>query len=81
MTFEEGQELAGYERMLSFCETSAKDNLRVDIAFALLAKELKAQQANTASLEDPAAGRFRLGDFNTSTIRTGWKGCCAGYGW
>jgi len=74
----EGEELAKYEQMIGFVETSAKDNLNVDSVFLNLANELKSRYSTANCLEDSndAAGyRIQLGA-NTTSIGNQWRRCC-----
>lgn len=75
----EGEDLAKYEQMIDFFETSAKDNVNVDSAFMNLAKELKARYSTGNTLEDSddPANTYRL-HLGTTTTNIGgrWRKCC-----
>ncbi|VDP03528.1 unnamed protein product [Soboliphyme baturini] len=71
----EGEELAKSEQM-GFYETSAKENLNVDVAFSNLATELKSRYSAGATLyELPDANRVQLGARSTP-VRSRFFDCC-----
>uniref|UniRef100_A0A915JAS9 Ras-related protein Rab-43 n=1 Tax=Romanomermis culicivorax TaxID=13658 RepID=A0A915JAS9_ROMCU len=66
----EGQELAKFEQMSDFFETSSKDNLNVDNAFLNLAKLLKTRYSSGNALDDSNCGG-ETSSYSTSGGRYG----------